>query len=69
MAAAVVLILLDASPAAWAKKSKAEEVAPTKSYVMPYMIVIMMIGVGLMTACRPAKRADKVEDRHEKDNE
>ncbi len=67
--AVVMLVLLNSSPA-WAKKKGAEaEAAPTKSYVVPYLIVIMLVAVGLMTACRPAKRGDKVEDRHEKDNE
>jgi len=57
-------IWLEASPLAFAKKQKVEEVAaPTKSYVMPYMIVLMLIGLGLMTILRPASRLDKPDEK------
>ena len=70
VALAVLAIVLASASPAWAKKSKAEaEAQPTKSYVVPYMIVIMFVAVGLMTVCRPSRRADKVEDRHEQDDD
>jgi hypothetical protein len=66
--AALAAIWLAASPLAYAAKKKVEEVAaPEKSYVMPYMIVLMVMGLGLMTICRPSSRADKVDDKYKKD--
>jgi hypothetical protein len=53
--ALMIVCLLLAQPAL-AKKKKKEEEAPTKSYVLPYMVVIMMVSVGLMTVCRPGSR-------------
>jgi hypothetical protein len=64
-AAAVALIVaLSAlsSPAMAAGKKKEVEVE-TKSYTMPYLIVIMLIGGGLMAICRPSRRADKPDDK------
>ena len=52
------------SPLVWAAaKKKAEAPVETKSYTMPYLIVIMVISMGLMTICRPSKRLDKAEDK------
>jgi len=62
LVALTLAILLVPQSAVAAKKKKKEEAAPTKSYVLPYMIVMAMIGVGLMTICRPSSRADKLED-------
>ena len=56
------------SPVAWAAKKKAVVVVE-KSYVMPYMIVIAVIAVGLMTVCRPSRRLDKPDDKHRKDEQ
>jgi hypothetical protein len=39
------------------------EEAETKSYTMPYLIVVTMIGLGLMAVCRPSRRADKPDDK------
>ena len=55
-------LLLTPATASAAKKKKEEE-APKKSYVLPYMIVMMMVSVGLMAVCRPGKRADRPEDK------
>ena len=45
-----------------AKKKKDEAAAPTKSYVVPYMIVIAIVSIGLMTVFRPSRRQDKPPD-------
>lgn len=62
--AALMLAMLLATPSAALaqKKKKQEEAAPQKSYVMPYMIVMMMISVGLMTVCRPGKRKERPDE-------
>jgi hypothetical protein len=57
------------SPLAWAAKKKAADVAPTKSYVVPYMIVIALVSIGLMTIVRPGKRLDKALDMKVKEEE
>jgi hypothetical protein len=55
---------LNAGDVAWAQKKKKEvEAAPTKSYVWPYAIVLAMLGIGLMTVCRPTSRLDKPDDK------
>jgi hypothetical protein len=55
-------LMLTPATASAAKKKKEEEV-PTKSYVLPYMIVMMMVSVGLMTVCRPGKRKDRPDEK------
>ncbi len=63
------LCLFDTS-VSWAAKKKAEaEAAPTKSYVVPYMIVLVLLGGGLMAVCRPSGRHDKMDDMNKKDEE
>jgi uncharacterized membrane protein (DUF485 family) len=52
-----------------AGKKKAEAPAETKSYTMPYLIVIMVISMGLMTICRPSRRADKPEEKRRSEEE
>ncbi len=56
---------------AWAKtKKKVEEVVETKSYVFPYILVISLVAVGVMTVCRPGGRLDKSDDsKKKKDDE
>lgn len=55
---------------AWAKRAKKElEEAETKSYVVPYMIVIALVAVGLMTVCRPSRRLDKADEKQAKEEE
>lgn len=62
--ASAIYFELASSPLVWAAKKKKDEVAaPTKSYVLPYMIVIAVMALGLMTALRPGKRADSPEDK------
>jgi hypothetical protein len=46
-----------------APKKKEKEAAPTKSYVASYFILIMVLGVGLMTVCRPGRRLDKPPEK------
>jgi hypothetical protein len=57
------------SPVLAAAKKKVVEEVEKKSYTMPYLIVIMLIGVGLMTICRPSSRADKPDDTFKKEEE
>ena len=57
------------SPVAWAAKKKVVEEAPTKSYTLPYLIVIILIGAGLMAICRPSRRADRPEEKLKPDEE
>ncbi|HEV3137168.1 MAG TPA: hypothetical protein VGZ26_04675 [Pirellulales bacterium] len=57
------------SPALAAAKRKVVEEAETKSYTMPYLIVVMMIGLGLMAVCRPSRRTDKPDDQFKKEEE
>jgi hypothetical protein len=63
MAALVGGCLLLTPATASAAKKKKEEEAPTKSYVGPYLVVMMMVSVGLMTVCRPGKRKDRPDDK------
>ena len=64
-----VSVLSLGSPALAAPKKKVVEEAETKSYTMPYLIVIILIGVGLMAICRPSRRADKPDEKFKKDEE
>lgn len=64
--ALLIACLLLTSPVALAAKKKDEPAAPTKSYVMPYFIVMMLVGVGLMTVCRPGSRKDRVDEKARK---
>lgn len=57
------------SPVALAAKKKAAEAAPTKSYTMPYLIVIAVVAIGLMTVMRPSGRLDQPLDMNKKDKE
>jgi hypothetical protein len=54
---------MDAAGLAWAKGKKEEVVEPEKSYTFPYLVVIMFVAIGLMTVCRPSRRADKGETK------
>jgi hypothetical protein len=61
---AVALVTLGAwsvlAGAAWAaSKKKAVEAAPEKSYVIPYFLVLLSMGLGIMILCRPGKRASE----------
>ena len=63
---ALALALCLATPGVALAKGKkiAEKEAPaTKSYVFPYMIVLAVLGLGVMTVCRPSKRLDKPNER------
>lgn len=58
------VLVLGSADTAWAqKKKKAVEVAPSKSYTLPYAVVIAVLGIGLMTVCRPTTRLEKASDR------
>lgn len=66
----VLCVLATASPLALAKSKKKEEAAaPTKSYTVPYMIVIALVSIGLMTVARPSRRADKPPDKKLREEE
>jgi hypothetical protein len=56
-------LLLTPASASAAKKKKEEEAPPTKSYVGPYLVVMMMVSAGLMTVCRPGKRKDRPDEK------
>jgi predicted PurR-regulated permease PerM len=61
--AMAIYIAIASSPLVWAAKKKKEEAAaPTKSYVIPYMIVIAIMALGMMTVARPGRRLDKASD-------
>jgi hypothetical protein len=60
---------LETSPLAWAKGKKAEEVVETKSWVVPYMIVLAFVGLGLMTVLRPSTRAEKPPETAKQDDD
>ncbi len=63
-------LCLVTSEVAWAKsKKKVEEVVETKSYVFPYILVISLVAVGVMTVCRPGGRLDKADDSKKKQDE
>jgi hypothetical protein len=59
----VSLLVLTPTTALAQKKKKKEEELPTKSYVLPYLVVMAMVSVGLMTVCRPGKRQDRPDDK------
>jgi hypothetical protein len=67
LVAALVVSLSMASPVLAAPKKIDKESAPTKSYVLPYLIVMALVGVGIMTVCRPSRRKDKPYERREED--
>jgi hypothetical protein len=64
--AVLILGMLCTGPVAMAAKKEKEEAAPTKSYVLPYFIVMVLLGAGLMTVCRPGTRKDKVDEKKPK---
>lgn len=50
--------------AALAQPKATEEAGPpSKSYVLPYVIVLTAVGIGLMVVLRPSSRADKIPDQ------
>lgn len=60
----MVFAALAAPSTAWAqKKKKAEEEAPTKSYVGAYILVIFVTALGLMAVSRPSSRKDRVDEK------
>lgn len=65
----VAILFVPSSAMAARKKKKEEDAAPTKSYVLPYFIVMMLLGVGLMTVCRPGSRQDRVDDKRRREKE
>jgi hypothetical protein len=56
---------------AWAapKQQPEKEAEPTKSYVMPYIMVIAGMAVGITCLMWSSKRTDKVEARARTDEE
>jgi len=67
VALAGYLWLLD-SPLVWAAKKKPEvAVEAGKSYTFPYIIVMAVIAVGLMTVLRPSKRLETALNMHTKE--
>lgn len=57
--------LVAGSSDAYAQKKKKEKEAPKKSYVLPYVITMMMVSLGLMTICRPGKRKERPDELKE----
>ncbi len=68
-AALAILFFLLSSPALAAPRKKVVEEAETKNYTVPYLIVVILIGVGLMAICRPSHRADKPDEKVKPDEE
>ena len=65
LASVVWITAVDVASAA-PKKKEEPAAAPTKSYTVPYMLVLMLVGVGIMTVCRPTGRLEKVDDKLKK---
>jgi len=61
----VVAMLITAPSAVAQRGKKKQEVdsGPKKSYVLPYFIVMMLVGVGVMTVCRPGSRKDRPDEK------
>ncbi len=60
---------LAASGTALAQRRKKEEaVAPTKSYVASYVILMMAVTGGLFAALRPTIRLDKIPEKIKDDD-
>lgn len=68
LAAAVWVAVADLASAA-PKKKEEPAAAPTKSYTVPYMLVLALLGMGLMTVCRPTSRLEKLDDKLSKKDE
>ncbi|HEY2894866.1 MAG TPA: hypothetical protein VGJ16_11650 [Pirellulales bacterium] len=67
---AALYIQFESSPLVWAAKKKKEEAGPAaKSYTLPYMIVIAVVALGLMTVLRPGKRQDEGANLNKKDKD
>ncbi len=69
LTASLVLWLALGSTALAAPKKPEEAAPPTKSYVLPYFLVIMFLGLGMMAVLRPSSRADKIPDRRPDEDE
>ncbi|MHB1038526.1 MAG: hypothetical protein ACYC35_29485 [Pirellulales bacterium] len=56
---------------AWAKAAPAEPPAAAgagdKTYVLPYMLVLLALCLGMLVVCRSARRSDKVRVKDELD--
>ena len=67
---AALYIQFESSPLVWAAKKKKEEAGPAaKSYTLPYMIVIAVVALGLMTVLRPGKRQAEGANLNKKDKD
>jgi hypothetical protein len=67
---AALYVQFESSPLVWAAKKKKEEAGPAaKSYTLPYMIVIAVVALGLMTVLRPGKRMDEAANMNKKDKD
>lgn len=51
------------------KKKQDAPAEPTKSYTVPYALVLALLGIGLMTVCRPTSRLEKVDDKLKKESD
>lgn len=56
VALSAMIIQLGVSSAAWAQEAAAS--SDQKSYVMPYFVVVLAVGLGTFLVCRPVNRAD-----------
>ncbi len=62
----LVVAMLITAPSAMAQRGKKKQEVDTeakKSYVLPYFIVMMLVGVGVMTVCRPGSRKDRPDEK------
>ena len=64
------LLLVGNSPLAFAKGRRSKRRRRPRATIVPYMIVIVpSFRVGLMTVCRPSRRADKPPEKSSDDDE
>jgi hypothetical protein len=61
----LIVAMVFTAPSAMAQRKKKQQVdaGPKKSYVLPYFIVMMLTGVGIMTVCRPGSRKDRPDEK------
>lgn len=48
---------------AWAQRGMPEKEEEEKNWGIPYLLVLIMIGAGIMMVCRPSGRKDDVDKR------
>jgi hypothetical protein len=57
--ALLVLTVWAQTAAAWAQARGGPPPPPSKSYVMPYVLVVLCIALGLLVVCRSGSRSNE----------